>query len=201
MSMIDKIDEVLEQYELYEEVVNDPDCDTPEKPKFEVTDKSSAEWVMRKISKIKAQIEEDSIISMAQTSPLEDEIIQIKNWFETENAKHTRSIEFLISMLEPYHRSILEVDPKAKTIKLPHGTMSIKKQQPEYQKNDDVMVDSLTELELEEFIKTKQTPDWSKLKPFTDVVNGKVVHKETGAVIGGIVAVDRPDKFTVTPNM
>lgn len=116
----------------------------------------------------------------------------------SQNTKLQKHIEFLTSLLEPYHRKILEADPKAKTIKLPHGDLKIRKQQPDFERDEEALVTSLKELGLKEYIKTEEKPRWGELKPITDVVDGKVVHKETGAVIGGITVIDKPDKFEVT---
>ncbi len=202
---LEKIDEILEQYEEWQ---NEADCqlvkamtekiELPPKPSFEVTDKSSAEWVLRKIQKLNMEIQENSNIANEQTEPLKQEIQKIMDWELVEHQKINNRIEFLKSLLYPYHRMILEADPKAKTIKLPHGELKIRAQQPEYQKDDDVMVNSLKALELKDYVKTKETPDWAKLKPLTTVVNGNVVHVETGAIIEGITAIERPDKFEVT---
>jgi len=203
---LNEIDELLDQYDQWEneydavasQICSDYTPDLPEKPRFEVKDKSSAEWVMRKIAKLEGQIEENDHIALEQIKVLEEEIEQVKGWAYGENQKAQKHIEFLKSQLYPYHLMILEADPKAKTIKLPHGKMEIRSQQPEIKRDDETLLDWLNGEALFKFVKVEQSPDWQALKQNTTIDNGKFIYTETGQVIEGVVAVNRPDKFTVT---
>ncbi len=197
-SMLEKIDELLEQYDVWQNADFDSDKTAEEvKPRFEVTDKSSAEWVMRKIAKIQAEQKENDMLANEQIAPLKDEIREIEEWQQNENKKLQRHIDFLKSFLEPYHRRILEVDPKAKTIKLPHGDLCVRKQQPEIKRNDEILLDWLIENEMHNLVKVKKSPDWAELKKDCTFVNGKAVLSDTGQIVDGVEVIERPEKFEV----
>ncbi|MHB8172123.1 MAG: host-nuclease inhibitor Gam family protein [Thermincolia bacterium] len=202
---INEIDQLLEKYDKWQE---QKDCqqtneltgeisEIPEKPKFEVTDKSSAEWVMRKIAKLNKDISEIQNIVTEQTEPLRQEIKQIEEWGQNETEKASSHVKFLESFLEPFHRKLIEIDPKAKTIKLPHGKMEIRKQQPKIEKDDKTLLTWLKKGKMDNFIKTEETPKWGELKELTKIEKGKVIYTETGEIVEGVTAIDRPDKFEV----
>lgn len=204
--VLEQIEEVLGWYEEWQakkdqqqaNALTGETSEIPEKPKFEVTDKSSAEWVMQKITKLYAEIAENNAIADEQIKPLEEEIDRIAGWKIAEAKNKTRHIDFLTSLLEPYHRKILEADPKAKTIKLPHGEMKIRAQQPEIKKDDKILVGwlKLSE-ETQKFVETKEVPKWGEFKKLCKIENGEAIYLETGEIVDGITAMDRPDKFEV----
>jgi hypothetical protein len=193
-----QIDELLEQYDEHLNCIEENKMDLVPKPHFEVTDKSSAEWVLRKIAQLKAEDDVNSRIAQEQIAEYQKEIDNITGWQMDERRKLTNHMEFLKSLLEPYHRMILEADPKAKTIKLPHGEMKIRAQQPEIDKDDKALTAwlKLSE-ETRKFVETKEVPKWGEFKKLCKIENGKAVYLETAEVVDGITATDRPDKFEV----
>lgn len=196
-AILEQLDNVIEQYETYLQAV-ELGYEGKEKPRFEVTDKSSAEWVLRKIAKLHAEQTENTKIANDQIEPLAEEVQKIRAWEQAENNKIQNNVNFLSSLLEPYHRMILEADPKAKTIKLPHGELKIRKQQPEIIKNDDLLLVWLESSKLEQYIKVEKKPQWGELKKNVEFPEGGgAVYKETGEVILGVTTQDRPDKFEV----
>lgn len=199
-----QIDDLLERLDEYEvsfenhirNFVDGRESEEPQKPHFEVTDKSSAEWVMRKIAKLQEQVIENNKVAREQLAPLEVERQFILAWEETELSMIIKHQDFLKSLLEPYHRMILKADPKAKTIKLPHGEMKIRSRQPEIKVDNEKLVEWLDEGDMGEFI--NRTPKWGELKKLCKVKNGVAIYLETGEPVDGITASDRPDKFEVT---
>lgn len=199
MSLAEQLDNVLEQYEWYlQEVDNGQEMPEEVKPRFEVTDKDSASWVLRKIAKIEAAKTENRHLAAQQIEPLMTEVQQIQDWTCTENNKLDKQIEFLKSLLYPYHKKVLADDPKAKTIKLPHGELKMRSQQPEFVRDDDRLVSFLVENGLSQYVKVKTSPNWADFKRSTVVDNGKVIHKDSGQVVEGVEVQEKPEKFEVT---
>ncbi|TDA67999.1 MAG: hypothetical protein D9V47_09125 [Clostridia bacterium] len=89
-------------------------------------------------------------------------------------------------------------DPKAKTARLPHGTLKVRAQQPEFKRDEDKLLASLDGRGLGELVRVKREPDWQKVKPLvTATESGAVVWTETGELVEGVRAEVRPPKFTV----
>lgn len=108
----------------------------------------------------------------------------------------TRKAE-LESLLERYAKK-----QGKRTLKFPSGELAFRKQQPiffingEKVTNDNPAIIALARsLNL---IRTKETADWAALKNRLEVDGEHVCLADTGEVVKGMWAQQRPDKFTVT---
>ena len=79
---------------------------------------------------------------------------------------------------------------------LPSGKLVFKKQEPEYERNDEEVIGWLKSHKATNFIKTAESVDWASLKKTLTVV-GETVADENGEIITGIKATERPDIFKV----
>ena len=84
-----------------------------------------------------------------------------------------------------------------KTLKLPNGTLAIKKQQIHYEYMDEEII-TWAEMYYPELVKTtipepKKSIDKKELKKLAIVDNGTVIID--GMVVQGVYAEERPDKF------
>ncbi|WP_031514006.1 host-nuclease inhibitor Gam family protein, partial [Desulfofalx alkaliphila] len=100
-----------------------------EQERFEIQDINAANWAVRKIAAAQAAIREREILAQA-------EIDRIKQWLVGETKELQQTIDFFTRLLEKYHRKQIKADPKNKTIKLPYGTLKMRAQQPQYQRDD-----------------------------------------------------------------
>lgn len=155
---------------------------------FVITDKQQCEWALRKIKALKAQIDETNIIADA-------EIQHINDWREKETKTATDSIAYFEGLLLGY--MMQERENGTKSIKLPHGTIRFKKQQPEYIKDEEKLIDWAKTSGKVEYVKVKESIDWANLKKDAEVVGENLVDPETGEVIEGVRVVEREDKFEV----
>ena len=78
---------------------------------------------------------------------------------------------------------------------LPSGKLVMKKQEPEYVRDEEEILGWL-HANAPEFIKTKESVDWSGLKK-TLVVSGETMVTEDAEVVPGITVATRPDVFKV----
>ena len=79
----------------------------------------------------------------------------------------------------------------------PFGKLMLKKQAPEYKRDDKTVIDWLKQnQETVRFIKVKEELDWSSLKAETTVVGNSIVNAD-GETIPGVEVIEREDKFCV----
>lgn len=78
----------------------------------------------------------------------------------------------------------------------PLGKLVLKKQAPEYKRDDEKVIAWLKKNNGGEFIKVEENLDWAALKKVSTVV-GKTIVNEDGVIIPGVEVIEREDKFTV----
>lgn len=79
---------------------------------------------------------------------------------------------------------------------LPSGKLALKKQEPEFHRDDNELIEWLKKNGGEKYIKVKESVDWSALKGTLNVM-GDTVADVNGNVIPCITAEERPDVFKV----
>lgn len=164
--------------------------DSEHKESFKVTDRSSANWALRKIAQYKKQMEENNLLA-------EEEIYKIETWNKQMNDEAQQSIDYFQSLLSGYAEEKRKSDPKFKTLKLPSGRIRFKKQQPQYVYDDDIAIESLKKSGHTDFIKVKETVDKASVKKQFTVANGGLFDPDTGEMIDGVSVVEREDKLEV----
>jgi phage host-nuclease inhibitor protein Gam len=156
---------------------------------FVIDTKEKAVWALRKLAKIRREMEENQSIA-------DKEIERIKAWLEDVNGALQKDAEYFENLLQAYHRMVLEENPKAKSIKLPYGTLKARKQEPEYIRDEEKLL-TWTKANRPEVVKVKESVDWSALKKTIVSTVGGVAVDDNGQVIEGITVVDRGIKFSV----
>lgn len=112
-----------------------------------------------------------------------------------------RDVQHFQSLLFPYFQTV----PRHRTATLekyvlPGATLVLKKQGPEYKPDADKLLAYLKASGRTGCIKVipaTEKPSWADYKPFTQIVGGKLVDKETGEVVDAVEVVSRPDAFEV----
>lgn len=160
-----------------------------EKERFAVDTAEKADWALRKLAKIRRQREENRKLAQA-------EIARIRQWLAAEEERLERDEAYFLSLLADYHRRLLEEDPKAKTVRLPHGVLKMRAQAPEFERDEERLLEWLDARGMGEFVRVKREPDWQRLKPLlAPTPGGAVVVADTGEVVEGVRAVLRAPKF------
>ena len=165
---------------------------------WQVTDIDSADWAMRRILTATAAKSEAARVA-------ERQIQRIQDWLRGEMERRDSTIHWFEGRLHDYHLRVLAEDPKAKTVRLPHGTISMRVAQPDYQ-HDELTVDICKTLGLP--VKVEEKPEWGEIKKRLvkgerDIRDGSyaAVDKDTGAVVEGVKIIEKPDNFTAKPAM
>ena len=159
-----------------------------EKEKFEVNSLSSADWAIRKIKELEANIKQNNDFAEAEK-------IRLEQWLESENHKYQESIEYFNGLLNHYLQELRKDNPKAK-ISTPHGTVSTRKNPKQWTYSDDVLAE-LEEKEMFEFIRIKKEVDKKELKKILSVTDDGIVANSDGEVIKGVTVVDGGEVMTV----
>jgi len=157
---------------------------------FQIDNDSKADWAIEKIMAENA--ERDRLIKLA-----DERIKELSDKKKELIDKTADKTNYLTALLRMYFDTI---EPKAtktqSTYKLLSGKLVLKHQQPEYMLDDAQMV-SWAKAAAPASIKVKESINWGELKKQT-VVNGEtVVLADTGEVIPGAMAKERPDVFEV----
>jgi hypothetical protein len=161
------------------------------KPIFSINDKEQAIWALRKIAIIERVRKEAREAAQA-------EIKRIQDWLADEEKRADQDRAYLDELLEQYHRAVLKDNPKLKTIKLPHGELQIRKQQPEYLKEDSALAVYVKTNRPELLIPQEPKVDWSTLKKSLQATDdGRAVDTETGEIVPGVSITERPAKFQI----
>lgn len=156
---------------------------------FDVTDDGKAEWCVEKIKEHKKEIEKWTAHYEAQK--------------RRECMKHESAIIRFKGKLRTFlDQKIKEgVTRETKTMPfvydLPSGKIFIKRQNPEYDRDEGVLIEWLRK-NAPQFIKTKETVDWSGLKDSVSFENGKAFMVDDDGVINdvpGVTVTEREDIF------
>lgn len=134
----------------------------------------------------------------------------VKNW-EAHYAKQMdgirkreqRTIDWMSVQLRKYlmkqkEANLVKSTKTADSYALPGGTLKLKHGTWDYQRDADALLNWLKNEQLEEFIKTKEEPQWGALKKCTVTMpTGDVVMKDSGEIVQGVRAVMKPDEFVI----
>ena len=147
------------------------------KESFMITDDQKAEWAIQQIRE--AREDRDRWIAY-----YEGQIEKVKAACD----EHTANLEHRLS---EYFRDV----PHKKTKKqesydLPGGKLIFKKQDPEYIRDEKLLIPWL-EQNMPDYVKVKKSANWDGLKDVVTVYDGGVVDSE-GELIPGVTVVERP---------
>ena len=170
-----------------------------------ITTKIEAEELLGKISRHKAAIKKAEDERDAFIAHFESKIQRAHEIFNqsTENARN--EIAFAEELLRRFAAANLPEGKKS--IDLPSGKLSFRKQAPQFFFDDlkevnayDPRLIDFCKSNAPEFVKRKvtETADWSEMKKRLSFDGGKVFFSDSGELIEGLTAQEFPDKFTVT---
>lgn len=157
---------------------------------FQIDNDSKADWAIEKIMAENA--ERDRLIKLA-----DERIKELSDKKKELIDKTADKTSYLTALLRMYFDTI---EPKAtktqSTYKLLSGKLILKHQQPEYVLDDAQMV-NWAKTAAPTYVKVKESINWAELKKQTAVNGETVVLADTGEVIPGATAKERPDVFEV----
>lgn len=189
--MVDR-DDLARDLEEFMEVAQAPENPT----RFTIDSDDLADWAVRKI--IRYQSRADKAKKLAK-----EQIARIEAWLQDVTIDSEQRISYFEMVLQPYIEQQL-AGGKAKTYKLPSGSVQLAKQSPEFEVGVDKAGADTPELieyaqkSAPELLKIKETVNWGELKKQLIVTeSGHVVHGQTGEVLPFIRGTIRPDKLNI----
>ena len=166
--------------------------DTEEDGTLLVKNKSDADFYLRQINKLKEQKEE---INEFVDQEIERQLRLYQEYREDRMRPLDNQIAFYENALKTFAMNEY-AETNKKTIKLPNGTLAIKKQQPKYVYNDEQVLEFLQENNYKDYIRTKAEVNKKDLKK-NAIVNNNNELVIDGKVVPGVVVIPQEDKFEV----
>ena len=157
-----------------------------------VKNNSDADFYLRQINKLKEQKEE---INKFVDQELERQMRLYQQYREDRMRPLDNQIAFYEEALKTFAMNEY-AETNRKTIKLPNGTLSIRKQPPKYIYNDEEVLSFLKENNLNDYIRVKEEVNKKDLKKATQVNNNNQMIID-GKEVPGVVVVPQDDKFEV----
>lgn len=173
-----------------------PDYDeAPEAPR----DADEANTRLRRLARIRAEI--GAVEDQART-----QIDQIQAWLDARKATLANRERWLTEGLEMWHRAVLSDDPDRKTISLPCGTLSARRQQPVWEFDEPTFLawaiehapDLVRVPEPKPQVERAAAKKALHLPPLTEGESCRPIDEDTGEMVPGVTVTVRPPSFTVS---
>lgn len=161
------------------------------RPVWRITDDGCADWACRKIAEERAELARIRELAEAQIARIEEKLAAAERRCEN-------GTRFLTSKLAEYFETVPHKTTKTKaSYRLLSGTLTRKFGGASMEKDDSKLVEFLKASGNLDFIKTEEKPKWGEYKKRLEIMGGSVVDTETGEIVEGVKAVEKPDTFTV----
>ena len=157
---------------------------------FRIHDLGGATWAMRKLAALRQRQAEIEEFANA-------EIARIRVYLTEEVKTINESAAFFEQLLTGYHRELMSEGKAEKTIKLPHGALRCRAQQPEFIRNEEELLAWAEATDPVNLVEVKKSARWAEIKKYGKPIGDQFFDPATGEVIPGVVVVPREPKFTV----
>lgn len=163
---------------------------------FAVVDLETAAEASRRIAYFEEKkVEIDAIIEK-QIAPFLLKIEKIKEWgqqakveFEEKQAHYSMRLEMYLR--EEVAKQLESGKKPKKSIALPYGKISLKAQQPKFERNESELLFYAKEAG---FTRVKEETDWAELKKNCVVAGGKL-YDTNGEQVPGVTVIEQGEKF------
>lgn len=175
-------------------ILSDPEA-ASETGLFEVNNKDRANRAVWKIGRIQADLDDDEALFRAERARLDE-------WITDRRVRAEKAIEFLTTLTAGFHAIVLEEDPKKKTIKLPAGDLTARKQPDQWVVDDpEYLIQWAEQAGWREVIRTRDPEvDRPALKRTFHVTPDGVLSPD-GERVPGVTVVPGETKFVVKPRV
>lgn len=179
----DELPEVIEEEIPFMEMPEDCPLEEEDNGHYRIKNDKEAEWAMRKIR----EANEDKEFWKAHYDQ------QYKSVCYTNDL----TISNMESLLQTYFGTVPhKVTKTEENYSLPSGKIMMKKQDPEYDRDDEKIIEWLKKNKGEKYVKVEEKLDWAAFKKTLTVV-GEACADSDGQLIPGLKAVERDDVFKV----
>lgn len=151
---------------------------------WEILDDKAAEWAVEQIRK-----------AQADTAKWE---AHFAGQLEKVRTANQETISYMTAQLEAYFDRVPHKATKTQeSYQLPGAKLVRKLQAPEFVKDDAALVAYLKQA-APDCVETVEKPRWGEYKKRCSLIDGAVVDTETGEVVEGVTAAERPPVFVVS---
>jgi len=160
---------------------------------FVIDNDQKADWALKKIKAERTELERIKELAEAEIAELEQKI-------KDEQEASERRCSYLLAALELYFDSVEHKHTKTQeSYKLLHGTLVRKAGGVDYLRDDDKLTGWMQEHDYDDMVTIKTSPQWGNFKRLlsADPETGVVTVAETGEVVDGLKAVQKPDTFDI----
>lgn len=170
---------------------------------FEVNSDIEVSRAVDYINWAEYQKEKNTKMYEESIAPFIENIKKADKWLEEQNGRLETNVNTVTTNLKVYlmrdNQKRVESGKKArKTVKTPLGNFSLKKQQPQFVKEEKLLMEyAKASGKVNE--KTTVSVDWAAIKKESQLVDGKLIDPN-GEVVPGVKVVEQDDKATVTLN-
>ena len=170
---------------------------------FEINSDSEVSRAVDYINWAEYQKEKNTKMYDESIAPFIENIKKADKWLEEQNGRLETNVNTVTTNLKVYlmrdNQKRVESGKKArKTVKTPFGNFSLKKQQPQFVKEEKLLMEyAKASGKVNE--KTTVSVDWAAIKKESQLVDGKLIDPN-GEVVPGVKVVEQDDKATVTLN-
>ena len=174
----------------YEHPADGPFVDSlPER--FVIDSDKKADWAIEKIKAERAEFERLKKIALDRIAELNQRVKELQERTD----RRTGNLE---ALLMDYMQTVKPTkQTKTQTqYELLSGKLVLKKQQPAFIRDEAALLD-WAKANAPDMVQTKESVTWGELKKLTTLDGEKVVLAETGEIVSGVVAIERPDVFEV----
>lgn len=182
----------------------DPDWLDTDEPVIPAADKTQADRWLRKLAHLQADADEIDALYRAQLD-------QLNAWRDERLRVIGNAQARLEQSLAMFHAAALDLDPKAKTLSLPAGTLKARAQQPEWRYVNEAAFLEWAAANRPELVRRPEpvtpppavdrTAVKKVLRPAVDGPGGSpAIDPESGEVVPGVEVEHRAPKFTAEPN-
>jgi hypothetical protein len=152
-------------------------------------------WMMRAIRDAQERIAEEHATHAKYFDRLEAETQQVIEAEARATKEDHAKIAYLTSQLEAHLLNKRAADPSVKSIRTPWGEVSSREQQPDYQRDEGVLL-GWASVNAAVRYHAETVVDWELLKKRCHVTGDHLVTPE-GEIVPGVTVVERPLKVTV----
>lgn len=176
--------------------------DAPEESEgFRIDNEGNADWAARKLAKTRSALVAATVLATRQKDAILDAVRPhldaIDRWYAAERDRREADAERWEALLADYHRAVLRLDDRAKTIRLPHATLSARKN-PDRWETDDEKVIEWAQTANPAILRTKVEIDRREMKQALVNIGGTATF--AGEIVPGVTVLPGETKFSVETN-
>lgn len=187
LNFLESLKEFMDQEEIKDLNINDPES-------FQIQSKEQANYFVKKILEIRSQQNE---INKLADNEIKKTTTRVNQWRESEIEKTQQDEEYIMGLLRTFAEKEIVNVKKGKTIKLPFGSLSFKKQQPKYEYDDKKLLEVLESADdlKKQFVEYKSSAKKQELKKAGVVIENKLYINNK--VIDGVTITPQDEKFEI----